>query len=328
MTSLRYVVGFVGCACALAIACSSGDDDDAASNGDDDAAASGNTSGGAAGGSSGTAPRPDNPTACTAADSTGIMGCVSKQRYVDDVTFLASDVRAPGSPHWQESQDRCASTLAAHGFTVERHAYGTGTNVVGTLAGTDRAAETVVVGAHYDHITGCLGADDNATGVAGMLEIGRVLSGRTHRRTLAVACWDEEERGELGSTAWAKRAKAQGANVVQYVNFDMIGFASDAPGSQQMPPRYASIYREQYSGLQADQFRGNFLWTFFDKRSNPFARTLFTQSEAIGRRHTGIQIPTALLDEDSLQVSDHSAFWGQGWPAAHIGDTGDLRNAS
>ena len=217
--------------------------------------------------------------------------------------------------------------LASHGFEVERHDYGSGTNIVGTLQGTDLASEHVVIGAHYDHLSSCLGADDNATGVAGVLELARVLaSGSRHRRTLVAACWDEEERGTLGSEAWAERARSRGVDVVQYVNFDMIGFASDAPGSQQVMDGFEAIFPDQLAALAADQFRGNFLWTFFDKSSQPFARTLLSFSRALPRSAIGIQIPTALLPHAGLQSSDHAAFWQVGWPAAHIGDTGNLRN--
>lgn len=312
---------FVGTAVVI-VACSS-----------DEPSSPGTTSGGSSpdGGSSsviegGGAGRPDNPTACGATDAAGVRACVSKDRYVDDVTFIAGDTRVPGSPHAKATADRCASTLSAHGFTVERHAYGSGTNVVGTLPGTTAAAEVVVAGAHYDHLTGCLGADDNATGVAGVLELARVLSGHTHARTLVVACWDEEERGEIGSRAWVKRAKAEKANIVQYINYDMIGYAKSEAGSQQMPEVYRDIYRKEYASLEQHQFKGDFLWTFYDKRSRPFARALEEQSAALPRTAIGVQIPTALLSRIELQNTDHAGFWAEGFPAAHIGDTGDLRN--
>ncbi|MBX3226262.1 MAG: M20/M25/M40 family metallo-hydrolase [Labilithrix sp.] len=289
---------------------------------------SGSTDGGGGGSiiEGGGAGRPDNPTACGATDAAGVRGCVSKDRYTEDVTFIAGDMRAPGSPHARATGDRCAAVLSAHGFTVERHAYGSGTNIVGTLPGTTAATEVVVAGAHYDHLDGCLGADDNATGVAGMLELARVLSGHTHPRTLVVACWDEEERGEIGSRAWVKRAKSTDTNVVQYVNFDMIGYAKSEPNSQQMPSTYKDIYRKEYAALEARQFKGDFLWTFYDKRSRPFVRALEEQSAAVSRAELGVQVPTALLSRVELQNTDHAGFWAAGFPAAHIGDTGDLRN--
>lgn len=318
------------------LGCSSDSADDAGSSsgsagssGTATSSGSGTGSSGASGTSGGgSTPPPVTASSCTWTDETSLVACVDKQRYVADVSFLGSDLRTPGSPHWQASADYCKSVLEAEGFTVEVQSYGTGKNVIGTRQGTTRADEYLVLGAHYDHIAGCNGADDNASGVAGVLEAARALSGGTLQRSLAVACWDEEERGELGSKAWAKAAKQGGRKVAQYVNFDMIGYASSAPNSQQMPAAYSTIYREQYSALQADQFRGNFLWTFYDKSSQPFARTLLARGTSLGRRSTGIQVPTALLGMSSLQSSDHAAFWEQGWPAAHVGDTGELRNAN
>ena len=66
----------------------------------------------------------------------------------------------------------------------------------------------IVVGAHYDAHAGTPGADDNASGVAGVLEAARVLAMAEHPRTLVVAFWDEEERGLVGSRAQAMRARA------------------------------------------------------------------------------------------------------------------------
>ena len=98
--------------------------------------------------------------------------------------------------------------FASLGYTVEREAYGTGVNVIGVLDGTSAPAEQVVISAHYDSVANCPGADDNGSGVAGVLEAARVLSTSQHKRTLVVACWDEEEKGLIGSSAFVARAAA------------------------------------------------------------------------------------------------------------------------
>src|SRR5205823_1076260 len=96
-------------------------------------------------------------------------------RYVKDLEFVAKE-RTPGSPHWKEVQDLCATRFKDLGFMVELEEYATGVNVIGTRVGADTPIDIVSIGAHYDHIPGCPGADDNATGVAGLLEVARVLS--------------------------------------------------------------------------------------------------------------------------------------------------------
>src|SRR5690348_15617006 len=90
---------------------------------------------------------------------------VERDRYEADLSVIAG-TRSPGTPHWQEVQDLCADRFASLGFEVERHAYATGVNVIGTLPGTTLPAERIVVSSHYDSVPNCEGADDNGTGVA------------------------------------------------------------------------------------------------------------------------------------------------------------------
>src|SRR5205085_2928777 len=134
---------------------------------------------------------------------------VDRAGFEADVISIAAP-RTPRTPHWQAVQDLCADRFAALGYEVERHAYATGVNVIGVRTGTKLPAERIVVSAHYDSVPNCAGADDNGTGTAATLEVARVLSLQPHDRTLVVACWDEEERGLIGSSAYVARAKAAG----------------------------------------------------------------------------------------------------------------------
>ena len=110
-------------------------------------------------------------------------------------------------------------------------------NVVGLLPGTDPDAEVVVVGAHYDHLGLGLvssldpapegkvhpGADDNASGVSGVLELMRRLHGRPQRRSILFACFGAEEEGTLGSSHFVKDPPVPFAKVAAMLNMDMIG---------------------------------------------------------------------------------------------------------
>lgn len=71
---------------------------------------------------------------CGASSPAALMACVRREDLTRDVTEVASP-RAPGSAHHDAVRDLCATRLAALGFTVERHAYGTGTNVIGVRPG-------------------------------------------------------------------------------------------------------------------------------------------------------------------------------------------------
>ena len=121
-----------------------------------------------------------------------------------------------------------AATLRATG--VER--LGLSRNVVGVLEGSDPSlrAEAVVLGAHADHlgrVDGVVhpGADDNASGVAALLEIARALAAAPVRpkRTVVFAVWTGEEEDKIGSGHWVRSPLWPLAKTVAYLNFDMIG---------------------------------------------------------------------------------------------------------
>jgi Zn-dependent M28 family amino/carboxypeptidase len=104
-------------------------------------------------------------------------------------------------------------------------------NVIGMIRGSDpaRRDEAVVIGAHMDHLGragGMLypGADDNASGVAALLEIARAFaaSGRAPRRTVVFAFWTGEEEGHLGSAHYARNPAWPLERTPVYLNLDMI----------------------------------------------------------------------------------------------------------
>jgi len=110
-------------------------------------------------------------------------------------------------------------------------------NVVGLLAGSDPAlrGEHVVVAAHYDHL-GAFGdvvfpgADDNASGVAALLEIARALAeGQRPRRSVVFVAFDAEERGLLGSFHYVSHPVVPLNDTVAVVNLDMIGRDEETP---------------------------------------------------------------------------------------------------
>ena len=136
----------------------------------------------------------------------------------------------------------------------------TGHNVFATVraASPDRTGETVVVGAHYDHLgyggENSLGAgfeeihpgaDDNASGTAGVLELARYFSGRAKslRRDVLFACFSGEELGVLGSSAFCRKPPMPMSNIVAMVNMDMVGrlteqrLAVQGAGSSAVWPR-------------------------------------------------------------------------------------------
>lgn len=257
-----------------------------------------------------------------------LMAMVDKQRYVADLTFIAQE-RPPESPHWQAVQDMCLQRFAELGFDATLHVFATGVNVIGVKEGSLLPDEQILVSAHYDHLVECEGADDNASGVAGTLELARVLSERVFQRTLVVACWDQEEWGMVGSKAYAKEAKVRGDDIkVSYV-FEMIGYASSLPDSQEIPFGFDLIFPEDVQKLTDNEFRGDFIAVVADDLALPEAERLVEFGAGVDL--PGITLVLTQTQKNSvlfhdLRRSDHSSFWDQDYPAMMITDTANFRN--
>ena len=257
-----------------------------------------------------------------------LADCVELQRWQDDVEFVA-DIRTPGSPHWQAVQDLCFDRLTEYGYEVELFDYGTGVNVLGRRLGATEPDQQVVIGAHYDHIPDCLGADDNASGVAALLEVARVLALAEFDRTVLVACWDEEEDGLIGSEAHVAAAMAAGDQILVNFNYDMIGYYSDAPNSQTVPPGFELAFPDAYEELTTNEFRGDFIALISDAESHDHSLALGAAADRIGLRKALLELPAGTESTEvfaDLRRSDHASFWDGGYPAIFLSDSGEFRN--
>ena len=282
------------------------------------------------GSESGVIPTTGEPTGgdgC-AASPQALADCVDPAAFEEDINFIA-DLRTPGTTHWQAVQDLCADRLTEYGYEVALQDYGTGINVVGRRLGSKTPEQIVLVGAHYDHIADCHGADDNASGVAATLEIARMLGQAEFDRTVVIACWDEEELGLVGSEAYVAAAVAAKDEIVINFNFDMIGFRSDADNSQTVPPGFETVFPEQSAELAAQNFRGDFIAVISHSLAHDQALVYASAAGRIGLANKIIEIPDGLENSelfDDLRRSDHAAFWMAGFPALFITDTGEFRN--
>jgi Zn-dependent M28 family amino/carboxypeptidase len=99
-------------------------------------------------------------------------------------------------------------------------------NVIARRVGTDKHARTLILGAHLDSVPGSPGADDDASGIAGLLEIARAFSGVRTRNTLELVAFALEEEGLWGSAAHARTAREQGRAIF---SLEMIGYFRDEP---------------------------------------------------------------------------------------------------
>jgi Zn-dependent M28 family amino/carboxypeptidase len=186
------------------------------------------------------------------------------------------------------------------------------------LPGTDAAGETVVIGAHYDSVAGAPGADDNASGAAGVLELARLLHGSAHRKTIRLVLFVNEEppffqTENMGSLVYARQLRTDHVSVSAMISLEMLGFYSDVSGSQKYPVLLGLFYPD----------RGNFIGFV----GNPGSRTLVRQAVRSFRETT--QFPSegiaAPADWPGVGWSDHWSFWQKHYPAIMITDTALFR---
>ena len=165
---------------------------------------------------------------------TGTPGADSAAAYIAR-RFAEAGLSQPAAGWFQDFVVAAGAPAAHHAAAEELR----GRNVVGVLRGRDRTlrAEAVIVGAHYDHLgiggpfaldpdsTGSVhnGADDNASGVAALLEIARTLRGRPPARTIVFVAFAGEELGLLGSSYYVKHPVVPLARSIAMVNLDMVG---------------------------------------------------------------------------------------------------------
>lgn len=212
--------------------------------------------------------------------------------------------------------------LAGHGYRVERQAYEVegkvSSNLIATMSGQIRPEEVVIVGAHYDS---CFnpGADDNASGVAALLELARMLKGQSFSRTVKLIAFTNEEppfykSDVMGSRVYAKAAKARGEQIVAALILEMIGYYSTRPHSQHYPIGLGFFRPNQ----------GNFLGVV----GNLKHRTLVRRVTGLLRRYGSVPIEPAAVPAfiSGVDWSDHWSFWQEGYPAVMLTDTAFLRN--
>ena len=178
----------------------------------------------------------------------------------------------------------------------------------------------VVIGAHYDTHGDTPGADDNASGIAGLLELARLLGRTTQARPIELVAYALEEppyfRTEHMGSAWhARSLRAANQEVAFMLSLEMIGFFSDEPGSQNYPvPAMSLLYSD----------RGDFI-ALIGKLSDfgPMRRIKALMTGATNLPVYSLNAPPRLQGVD---YSDHLNYWHEGFPAFMVTDTAFFRN--
>jgi len=180
--------------------------------------------------------------------------------------------------------------------------------------------DRIVVGAHYDVAGPYPGADDNASGVAGLLELARLFEKEQLPVQVELVSYPLEEppyfyTRHMGSAVHAKSLKKEGVNLRGMIALEMIGYFSDEPGSQGYP---VFFLRPFYPS------EGNFIAVVGNLFQRRFIRTIreaMSQSSSLGVE--SINAPRIL---PGIALSDHLNYWRNGYNAAMVTDTAMFRN--
>ena len=214
------------------------------------------------------------------------------------------------------------SVLEATGYAVKTQPFSsrglTLENLEVELPGSTLADEIIIVGAHYDSVEGSPGANDNASGIAALLELARLFSGTTPLRTLRFVAFANEEApffytDEMGSHQYASRTRQRGEQITAMISLETLGSYTDAPGSQRYPFPFNLAYPDT----------GNFVGFVANLASRTLVRrAIKTFRETTHFPSEGVAAPSWI---EGIHWSDQWAFWEEGYPAMMVTDTALFR---
>ncbi|RUS92386.1 peptidase M28 [Trichormus variabilis SAG 1403-4b] len=174
----------------------------------------------------------------------------------------------------------------------------------------------ILIGAHYDGVPGTVAADDNATGVAVLLEFARSFAGQPARYPLRLVAFDMEEYGLLGSADYAALLREQKQRIRLMISLEMLGYRDFTPGSQKYPSPLELFYPNS----------GDFIALIGNFRTLGDLISLSRSIRQVGVSSQWLPTPNRGLMVPQTRLSDHAPFWDQGYPAMMVTDTAFMRN--
>ncbi|MFZ5450110.1 MAG: M28 family peptidase [Thermodesulfobacteriota bacterium] len=193
------------------------------------------------------------------------------------------------------------------------------------IVGDEKPSGYYLLGAHFDTVAGTPGADDNASGVAVLLEVARLARNLTLPRPWAFVGFTCEEPPAfftpyMGSRVYAKKARRERHQILGMLCLEMVGYYSQTPGSQSLP---LSLRLLGYPTT------GNFIGLVSDGRSRPLLKRLEAAIKG-GCRLPAVTLAVPLGGHilPEVRLSDHANFWDEGYPAIMLTDTAFMRNAN
>jgi aminopeptidase YwaD len=225
--------------------------------------------------------------------------------------------------------------LKEYGWEVRRHDFDVlndvgelnlgenlhGTNLVATRRGYfDPNRPRLCVGAHLDSRPDTPGADDNASAVAAMLELARILPSNWpdgEALEIELVAFDLEENGMLGGREHARLTQESGVDLRGMISLEMLGYCDHAPNSQSLPRTLKGLYPDT----------GDFIAIVGNQNSTNLIEQFRQGMEQVQELPVEtLQVPENGNVLQATRLSDHSPFWDAGYPALMITDTSFMRN--
>lgn len=174
----------------------------------------------------------------------------------------------------------------------------------------------ILIGAHYDAVPGSPGADDNATGVAVLLELARILSEETTNFPIRLVAFDLEEYGLLGSKTYANYLKQQKQQLRLAIGLEMLGYCNRRENSQKYPFGLKYFYPPQ----------GDFIALIGNLKTIPDLIALSKNMRQSNALCKWLAVPFNGWIVPDTRRSDHAPFWDRGYRSLMVTDTSNFRN--
>lgn len=240
-----------------------------------------------------------------------------EERLRADLAFIAR----PRHARWDEFgllavRSMLLERLAALGPVEEHHFQehsDEGVNLIVKIPGQQMNLEPILVAAHYDGPLNSPGADDNASAVTALLELGRRWLERPPLRPVWLVAFDQEEWGMVGSGVLACQLREQRQPLHLMVSLEMLGYTSE---TQNYP---LEVMRTVYGD------RGDFIALVGNLGASPL---LLSLGESMNTQVTTKVLPVPFKGRmlPDVRLSDHSPFWDAGYNAIMVTDTSFMRN--
>jgi len=274
------------------------------------------------------APGPDPAHGAHAASTTGQRPALAQRlrRHVAALEGIRHPSAAP--ERHRAARDYIASELRTLGLRVDLAPFSfrgrTYHNVVGGVPGSDARRPRLLIGAHFDSTAHTPGADDNASGVAALLECARLVASREPRAGLEFVGFDLEElqtvtgRYRVGSHALAREKRARRETLAGALILEMVGYRDARPGTQIVPP---------FLGIDVPR-TGDFLAAVGDARSRDLLEGFVSGARAAAPDLPLVPYATRLRGWllPLTRLSDNASFWDARYPSLMLTDTASLRN--